>query len=109
MGTYVYRVTSRKVKCADGEDANVAVFAYKPYSETMFSSRWKAENSKMHFRSGCSASDKRAKEGKLTGRVVLGGKDEMIPAGSAVYRWRWGSFRDDGLGMSPMPHVTNTI
>ena len=67
MGTYVYRVTAKKVRCSDGVEANVAMFAYKPYYN--FGSD--NENRKMHFSSGCIASERLAKLGKISDRIVL--------------------------------------
>jgi len=91
MGIYVYRVTSVKVKCSDGELANVAKFAYKPY--------WgmhSKENSKMHFRSGAASSDALAYKGKITGRFVIGDTVYVNTTGR-------GSFYDSYLGDSQYP------
>jgi len=68
MGSYVYRVTAKKVRCSDGVEANVAMFAYKPYSN--FGSL--NENRKMHFSSGCVASEGLAKRGKISDRIIIG-------------------------------------
>jgi hypothetical protein len=63
MGMYVYRVTAQRVKLTDGTEANVAVFAYKPYrcDDRL--------NREMDFRTGCPAS-RRMKE--IAPRIVLG-------------------------------------
>lgn len=65
MGSYVYKVTSKRVKLTDGTEANVAVFAYKPYS---FNDK---ENAKMAFRSGCGAAERFVKGANFTGKVVI--------------------------------------
>lgn len=52
MGVYIYRVTAKLVKLSDGRKAHVAKFAYKPYTG------WDEKvNARMHFRSGCVASE----------------------------------------------------
>lgn len=66
MGVYVYRVTSKKVKCSDGEMANVAVFAYKPWYSN------DKENARMHFQSGCVSSDNMAARQRITDRIAIG-------------------------------------
>ncbi len=54
MGVYMYRVTAKTVKLETGELAHVAKFAYKPYNSFFSGDR---DNAKMHFRSGCVASE----------------------------------------------------
>jgi len=71
MSVYVYRITAKKVLCSDGKEANVAIFAYKP----RFSFGIDNENRKMHFSSGCVASERLAKLGKICDRFVFGTKD----------------------------------
>ncbi len=100
MGTYVYRVTKETVRCADGELANVAIFAYKP------SFYDPSQNAKWEFKSGCVASDRMAAAGRLTKRIVLGKKDEetgkiTIYPDSEVFvnLHNLGSFYDNTLGM----------
>jgi hypothetical protein len=94
MGTYVYRITAKKVLCSDGKPANVAIFAYKPY--------WGFDsdraNAKMHFRSGATSSDNLANKGKLTGRFVLGSEDGTVYQDALVYESPRGSFYDIHLG-----------
>jgi hypothetical protein len=51
---YIYRVTARLVKLADGRKAHVCQYAYKPWGG--WSSR--KENARLHFRTGCVASEK---------------------------------------------------
>lgn len=54
MGMYIYRVTARLVKLADGRKAHVCQYAYKPYSD------WGSanHNARLHFKTGCVASEK---------------------------------------------------
>ena len=103
MGAYVYRITAKRVLCSDGEPANVAVFAYKPYWDI---DRHTA-NSKMHFRSGATSSDTQALKGKLTGRIVLGNSDGTIYRDSVIYarQLTQGSFYDDSLGGQFFPII----
>jgi len=68
MSVYVYRITAKKVRCSDGKEANVAIFAYKPF----FSDSRSNENRKLHFKSGCVASERLAKLGKILDRIVIG-------------------------------------
>jgi hypothetical protein len=104
MGTYVYRVTKERVICSDGKEANVAVFAYKP----TFS--WDSDkyNSKWHFQSGSTASDRMARNGKLTDRVVF-------PGNPGVYlnTKNEGSFYDGDIGTDrhfpKVEGVTNSV
>jgi hypothetical protein len=70
MSVYVYRITAKKVRCSDGKEANVAVYAYKPF----FTRSTSKENSRMHFSSGCVASERLAKIGKILDRIVIGDK-----------------------------------
>lgn len=53
MGMYIYRVTARLVKLADGRKAHVCQYAYKPWRN------WDGdkENARLHFRTGCVASE----------------------------------------------------
>jgi hypothetical protein len=61
MGVYVYKVTGAEAHLANGETANVAVFAYKP-----------SMSGDDHARSGAQRCDDLAKEGKRHPWVVLG-------------------------------------
>lgn len=54
MGEYIYRVTSKVVKLTDGRTAHVAKFAYKPYWSVFSGNK---ENARLHFKSGCVASE----------------------------------------------------
>ena len=53
MGMYIYRVTARMVKLADGRKAHVCQYAYKPLRT------WSGEkqNARWHFQTGCVASE----------------------------------------------------
>lgn len=100
MSSVVLRVSAQTVRLTDGRLANVVVFAYQPYSgfgrET--------ENHRMWLASGIAQSDRLARNGKLTGLVVHGfkndktGKIEVAP-GTPVYENRAGaSFWDHVYG-----------
>jgi hypothetical protein len=65
MGTYIYRVTAKVVDTPVGK-ANVAVFAYKPWG--MFDAE---KNARLHFKSGCTASERMFDSGKPTGLVAI--------------------------------------
>lgn len=94
MGTYIYRVTAKKIKCSDGVMANVAIFAYKPYGG------WDGDkvNKKFHFKSGAVASDRLAATNKLTDRIVFA-HDGVIDE-THVYRNlpKCGTFHDEYIG-----------
>lgn len=112
MGVYVYRVTAQRVRCSDGAEANVAVYAYKP--------TWSFDCDKLNrrwdFQSGCPASRRLAREGKLTGRIVLGNREKgqttaTVDPTTRVYTAprTWGTFYDDAIGAphSPMQRLLN--
>jgi hypothetical protein len=65
MGNYIYRVTAKIVDTPVGK-ANVAVFAYKPWS--VFDH---AKNARLHFKTGCVASERMFDNGKPTRLVAL--------------------------------------
>jgi len=69
MGEYIYKVTSRKVRIEGGLEANIAVFAYKPFMSILGDG---PSNGLMHVRSGAGACDRAAAAGKRTGWVVMG-------------------------------------
>lgn len=94
MGIYVYRITAKKVRCSDGKEANVAVFAYKPH----FSNSMSNENRKMHFSSGCVASERLSKLGKILDRIVIGDQVFENPS-KAPYLY------DCDLGKKMFPHI----
>ena len=88
MGTYVYKVTAKKKTLADGTEANIAVFAYKPVS------MWNEEGAKCNRRwaklSGCPQAERfvRQRSKNFTGRAVLGEDGEVaVPV-------NWGTFTD---------------
>jgi hypothetical protein len=105
MGMYVYRVTAQRVVCSDGKEANVAKYAYKPWSE--WDEFGRKANARALLTTGCHASRKLAREGKLTDRIVM--------PGGTVYGnpLNWGTFLDDcNLGTGRLPviaGVTATI
>jgi len=100
MSAYVYRVTAKRVKCSDGKEANVAMYAYKPTY-----SGWDSDkaNNKMAFRSGCHSSERLAETGRLTDRVVF-----ETAAGEKVFGNpnNYGTFFDDcTIGTANMPRL----
>jgi hypothetical protein len=103
MGIYVYRITAKRVLCSDGEPANVAVFAYKPYWDI---DRHTA-NAKMHFKSGATSSDTQARKGKLSARIVLGDSKGVVYRDAIIYARHLiqGSFYDNHLGDKFFPAI----
>lgn len=69
MGDYVYKVTSKTVRIEGGLEANIAVFAYKPFLSILGDG---PSNGMMHARSGAGACDRAAAAGRRTGWVVMG-------------------------------------
>ena len=66
MGTYVYKITAKKVACSDGKEANVAVYAYKPsWGDDKF-------NARCEFRTGCHVAERYAQGPNMTDRFVIG-------------------------------------
>ncbi len=96
MGTYIYRVTARRVLCSDGKEANIAVYAYKP---TFHGFEARKQNAKWHFHTGCTASDRMAESGRITDRFVI---EYEGAVGAEVYGnpRNYGSFHDGSLGES---------
>lgn len=98
MGTYIYRVTKETVRCSDGELANIAIYAFKPWWDSKL-------DSKLAFSTGCVASDRMAAAGRISKRVVIGVKDDVsgkiVATGSAVFHntHNLGTLYDDTLGM----------
>ena len=39
MGTYIYRVTKETVRCSDGELANIAIYAFRPWWNSKLDSK----------------------------------------------------------------------
>lgn len=80
MGTYTYKVTSKRVKLVDGSEANVAVFAFKPHF-------WDDKlNGRMYFQSRCGAAERLVSGRNYTGKIVMGHveDDGKIVVGSTV-------------------------
>lgn len=91
MGTYVYKVTAKRAKLTDGTEANVAMFAYKPYF-------WDDKlNAKMAFQSGCGAAERFVGGKNYTGKIVLGHIDDngkLIIGSTVAKACRYGTFED---------------
>jgi hypothetical protein len=89
MGTYVYKVTARKKLLADGTEANIAVFAYKPVYG--FGEDVDRINRRMEKASGCPQARRfvRTNSKNFTGRAVLG------EDGTVAVTVRSGTFTDD--------------
>jgi len=91
MGTYVYKVTSKRVQLTDGTFANLAVFAYKPHS-------WDDKlNGRLFFNSRCGAADRFVKGKNYTGKVVTSylnedGKTAIVSP--VAYKVSSGTFSD---------------
>jgi hypothetical protein len=102
MGSYVYRITAKKVRCTDGEMANIAIFAYKPFDD-IFN---REANRKMRFKSGCIASETMASKGRITGRFVLGSKDGTYDTNVVFANPdNQGSFYDNYIGTNCYPKI----
>lgn len=76
MGVYMYKVTAKTKILSNGTKANIAVFAYKPWSG------WREEDEKanrsMHKQSGCYAAEVYVRNSKnYTGQVVMGEDGEV--------------------------------
>jgi hypothetical protein len=86
MGSYVYKVTAKKVKLIDGTEANVAIFAYKPFG-------WDSDNmnGRMAFQAGVPAADRYVKGKNYTGKIILGESGEV----AMFYDGRRGGSFDD--------------
>ena len=90
MSCYIMKVTRHTVELANGEDANVAVFAHR--------NEWGMEA--VHVTSGAAACDRAAAEGRRGPWVILGfqrddGKIEVDVGDSAKKIGVVGSFPDD--------------
>jgi hypothetical protein len=98
MGIYIYRVHGKIVKLEDGRKAHIVDFAYKPFSGFRGGD---GINNKLHFESGCTASERMTLKADLlisydeaTGRGNLWGN----PTGLKV-------FYDTGLGGERLPNL----
>lgn len=90
MGVYVYKVTGKKVKLDNGETANQAVFAYKPYfNEDSWARR---RNSEAHRKNGVYYCDRQAEEGKRSVWVIFGEGGPVLKFKAPV-----GSFYDSSV------------
>jgi hypothetical protein len=99
MGSYIYRVTAKQVMCDDGKPANLAVYAYKPYGGW---DRGTAKaNHRMALQSGCYASEKLYKDGKLSGRIVFAHTDDdkkvRVDPFARVYEYGGATLNDDAF------------
>ena len=86
MGVYIYKVTAKKKVLADGTEANIAVYAYKP------SYGWSGDafNRRAAKASSCHIAERYVRDSKnFTGRVVLG------ESGDVAVPVKVGTFTDD--------------
>jgi hypothetical protein len=85
---YIYKVTRKTVKLSNGETANVAEYAYKPYGYTSYG---ESQNQRMHFSTGCYAHERAAREGKRLPWVAIGTRPD-----ATVYKFNGprGTFSD---------------
>jgi len=79
MSEYIYKVTGKTTTLADGTKANIAVFAYKPWTERMLDDQGRKMNKKLYYQTGCYRADKYVKDSKtFTGKIVLEGNNKAI-------------------------------
>jgi len=106
MGTYVFKITGKKTTLKNGQKANIAVYAYKPYGFFSSNEATVRANNQMHRESGCYTADRYVKDSQgFTGLVVLGhydkGKlspDSRDPESALPWPREWeGSFYDDSF------------
>lgn len=100
MGTYIYKVTARKKLLADGTEANIAVFAYKPTS--VFSNEGERMNRRMAKLSGCPQAERFVdqKSKNFTGRAVLGEDGTVaIPVDRGTFTDAWFELRAEKLAV----------
>jgi hypothetical protein len=80
MSEYLYKVTGKTRTLPDGTKANIAVFAYKPWTEKMLDDTGRKINKQLYYQTGCYRADRYVKSGKtFTGKVVLDGCDIAVP------------------------------
>lgn len=94
MGEYIYKITAKVKTLADGSKANVAVFAYKPYSG--WNHRDHVENKRMAKASGIPQAVRFAsqKSKNWMGRAVFGeGGEIAVPVTEGWYYDGWFSER----------------
>lgn len=88
MGEYIYKVTAKKKTLADGTQANIAIFAYKPsysfFDGEKLNRRWAAQ-------AKCHLAERYVKTSKnYTGFVVLGEDGEhAIPCNRGAFSDGW--------------------
>ena len=88
MSEYIYKVTGKTTTLADGTKANIAVFAFKPWTEKMLDDTGRKINKQLYYQTGCYRADKYVQNGKtFTGKVVLEGGDKAI-------EWNRGTISD---------------
>ena len=79
MSAYMYKVTAKRKTLPDGSEANVAVYAYKPYHG--YGAAIEKMNRELHRTTGCYNAERYAKNGKTyTGLVVLEENDDVAVA-----------------------------
>lgn len=90
MGSYVYKVTGKTCKLSNGETANIAVYAYKPYRDF-----WNKEAEKMNIRAarkaGIPYAEIQADLGKRSCWVVHGEEGHCV----LHFPFPVGSYDDD--------------
>ena len=90
MGVYIYKITAKVKTLADGSKANVAVFAYKPYSGWNHSDE--VANKRMAKEAGIPQATRFAsqKSKNWMGRAVFGEDGEIaIPVTEGWYYDHW--------------------
>jgi hypothetical protein len=106
MGTYVFKITGKKTTLKNGQKANIAVYAYKPYGFFSSNEATDRANKQMHRESGCYTADRYVRDSQgFTGLVVIGSywKGEVSPNSrdpESALPWprvRGGSFYDDSF------------
>ena len=88
MSDYLYKVTGKKVALVNGEVANVAVYAYKPFMG--YTEDSEKLNKRMSRKSGAAACEKAAENGKRSNWVVLGSTqdDGTLRVSSTAKKYR---------------------
>jgi hypothetical protein len=102
MGMYMYRVTAKVLTLSDGRKAHVAKYAYKPWRS------WdgEKENTRLHFRTGCVASDNM----KLKTDLIVTMADEDSEGRLYQNKRELTSFLDDcTFGTDDMPCIGRVV
>lgn len=84
MGVYLYRATTEIVTDKQGRKANRLEYAYKPSWDD-------GVNNRLHFRTGCYASERLVDGRKFTGRVAMECDDGEYES----LQWGQGTILDD--------------